>query len=325
MYSFKNNTIRDIKGKGDKKMIKDYDPVLKRLITIITKLSNDERYTTAEFAKEFNVSVKTIQNDIYKRLYSSFPITKDSLGRFKFEDGFSLDKSMLDNREMILVSLSLNCIKDNSDSFNKTSQSILQKLLYPNFFNPYYIKKEQFESIDINSNTVKQIETAIKDKIIVNIGSEDNIKTIEPYKIASFDNFWYLFAKDLKDNKIKTFMLSNIKHIELTSKKYKTNQKSIDLVLDNIHSAWFDDGETFEVVIEVLPPITQYFLKRDFLQSQEILDKKSNGSLIIKFEVTHDEDIDNLIKSWLPHIKVLEPTRFKDKIKKELQSYLLEY
>ena len=58
-------------------MAKNYDPILQRLITIITKLSNNERYTTAEFAKEFNVSVKTIQNDIYKRLYNSFPITKD--------------------------------------------------------------------------------------------------------------------------------------------------------------------------------------------------------------------------------------------------------
>jgi predicted DNA-binding transcriptional regulator YafY len=306
-------------------MAKNYDPILQRLITIITKLSNDERYTTAEFAKEFNVSVKTIQNDIYKRLSSSFPITKDNLGRFKFEDGFSLDKSILDNREMILVSLSLNCIQDNSDTFNKTSQSILQKLLYPNFFNPYYIKKEQFESIDMNSTIIKEIETAIKDKMIVNIGCSNNIKTVEPYKIASFDNFWYLFAKDLKDNKIKTFMLSNIKKIELTNKKYKTNQKTIDNVLENIHSAWFDDGQTFEVVIEVLPPITQYFLKRDFLQSQEIIEKKSNGNLIIKFEVTHDEDIDNLIKSWLPHIKVLEPTRFKNKTKKELEKYLQEY
>ena len=71
-------------------MAKDYDPILKRLITIITKLSNNERYTTQEFADEFNVTVKTVQNDIYKRLYNSFPITKDKLGRFKFEDGFSL-------------------------------------------------------------------------------------------------------------------------------------------------------------------------------------------------------------------------------------------
>ena len=86
-------------------MAKDYDSILQRLITIITKLANNERYTTNEFALEFGVSKRTIQKDIYERLLQSFPITKDSLGRFKFEDGFSLDKSMLDNQEMILLSL----------------------------------------------------------------------------------------------------------------------------------------------------------------------------------------------------------------------------
>ena len=324
MSSFNDNILLNKNKQKGSKMAKNYDPILKRLITIITKLANNERYTTKEFAQEFNVSVKTIQNDIYKRLYNSFPITKDNLGRFKFEDGFSLDKSMLDNNEMILLSLSLNCFNE-TKNFSKTTQSILQKLLYPNFFNPYYIKKEQFETIDMNSDIVKTIEDAITYKNIVKIGCANSIKEVEPYKIASFDGFWYLFAKDINDNKIKTFMLSNIKKITATSKKYTTKLKEIESVLNNIHSAWFDDGQTFEVTIEVLPQISQYFLKRNFLQSQEIIKTLDDGALIIKFEVTHDEDIDNIIKSWLPHIKVLAPTRFKDKIKKELQSYLEEY
>jgi len=323
MLSFTNDKILKIKQK-EKKMPKDYDPILYRLITIITKLSNNERYNTKEFAAMFNVSEKTIQNDIYKRLYKSFPISKDELGRFRFDDGFSLDKSMLDNKEMILLSLSLNCFKQ-SENFNATTQSILQKLLYPNFFNPYYMKKEQFEKIDMNSTIVKDIERAIKSQNICIIKTNDNKKEVEPYKIASFDGFWYLFVKDLNDEKIKTFMLSDIKSIKILNKKHKTNMKTIEDVLSHIHSAWFDDGNTFEVTIEVLPPITQYFLKRNFLQSQEILKQLDNGTLIIKFEVTHDEDIDNLIKSWLPHVKVLSPIRFKNKIANELKEYLENY
>ncbi len=77
-------------------MARNYDPILYRLITIIVKLSMDERYTTKEFAQMFNVTTKTIQNDIYKRLYKSFPIVKDELGRFKFDDGFTLSKYILD-------------------------------------------------------------------------------------------------------------------------------------------------------------------------------------------------------------------------------------
>ena len=294
------------------------------MITIITKLANNERYTTNEFATEFGVSPRTIQKDIYERLFESFPITKDSLGRFKFENGFSLDKSMLDNQEMILLSLSLNCFNESKD-FNKTTQSILKKMLYPNFLNPYFIKKEQFEDLNINSEIVKTIEDAIKTRSISTITCSNKVSDIELYKIASFDNFWYLFGKDIDDNKIKTFMLSNIETIKPLDKKHNTNLKEIESVLKNIHSAWFDDGETFIVTIEVMPEISQYFLKRNFLQSQKIIEKRSDGTLIISFEVTHDEDIDNLIKSWLPHVKVLEPIRFRDQIKNELEKYIEEY
>ena len=40
-------------------------------------------------------------------------------------------------------------------------------------------------------------------------------------------------------------------------------------------------------------------------KSQEIEEKLEDGSLIINFEISHDEDIDNIIKSWLPHIEII--------------------
>ena len=208
MSSFTSNIILKKEKKG-LSMSKKYDPILKRLITIITKLSNNERYTSLEFAEEFNVTTRTIQNDIYKRLYDSFPITKDEFGRFKFEDGFSLDKSMLDNNEMILLSLSLNCFNESSN-FTKTTHSILQKLLYPNFFNPYYIKKEQFEDIDMNSKLVKSITTAITNlnlKLFVLIAIY--IPIINCYSLL------YIIFKSI-NLKLKSFLFP----ISLLSKNY---------------------------------------------------------------------------------------------------------
>ena len=70
--------------------LKKYDPILTRLMIILNKLSKDERPNTKELALEFNVSTRTIQNDIYKRLSHIFPIEKDKLGRFKFLDHFDL-------------------------------------------------------------------------------------------------------------------------------------------------------------------------------------------------------------------------------------------
>ncbi len=55
---------------------KSYDPVLFRIVDIMKKLMNDERPTMEDLREEYNVSMRTIQNDIYKRL-SCFSIEKD--------------------------------------------------------------------------------------------------------------------------------------------------------------------------------------------------------------------------------------------------------
>lgn len=117
-------------------------------------------------------------------------------------------------------------------------------------------------------------------------------------------------------------MLSKIDRIAITERRYKISQKHIEKTLSHTHSAWFEDGEGYEVVIKVYPEIAHYFEHRSFLQSQVITDTFEDGSLLVSFEVTHDEDIDNIIKAWLPHLEVLRPERFRQKIIDELEGYL---
>ena len=47
---------------------KDYDPAMFRVVDIMLKLYNDERPTMDDLVQEYNVTLRTIQNDIYKRL-----------------------------------------------------------------------------------------------------------------------------------------------------------------------------------------------------------------------------------------------------------------
>ena len=68
---------------------KSYDKALFRLISILSMLTKDERPTIPSLAEEFNVSQRTIQTDVYKRL-SGFDITKDRVGRLIFRDGFDI-------------------------------------------------------------------------------------------------------------------------------------------------------------------------------------------------------------------------------------------
>ena len=95
-------------------------------------------------------------------------------------------------------------------------------------------------------------------------------------------------------------------------------------MLDKAHSPYYQDGNSFNIKVKVYSEIAHFFEQKEFLQSQEIEEKLEDGSLIINFEISHDEDIDNIIKSWLPHIEIIEPIRFKEKLKNELKEYLLK-
>jgi len=306
---------------SNKPKLSSKDKTLTRLIDILAKLSRDERYDAKELAQEYGVSVRTIQIDIKNRLDCFFPIQKDSNGKYKFIDGTNISKSYLNPDEMVLLSLALSQFKDVRD-FDKLTNSALKKLLQPKIFNPYFIKQDDLEDLDIDSTFIESLELAIKEQKHIKILSSRGDIVVEPYKIAAYDGIWYLVAKDEVDQKTKTFMLSRIKDFEILPNKYKVSQQKIQKLLDNTHSAWFEEGQRYKVVVKVYPNIVHFFKQKDFLQSQKIEEELKDGSLIISFEVSHDEDIDNIIKSWLPDIEVLKPKRYKDKIKKELKEYL---
>jgi predicted DNA-binding transcriptional regulator YafY len=299
--------------------LKSHDTTVTRLLLILTKLDEDLRPTQHELAKEFGVSLRTIQRDIGRLCY--FPIEKTNEGNLYFSEGFSLKRTSFEEVEMVILSLSLSMVIDVSPQFSKSANSLLSKLLLPNFSTPYLIKQDPFESIDIDSIKMNELEFAIKNNRYTEITIFDKTYTVEPYKIVSFDEIWYLFAKDVDSNKIKTFFISDIKNVNYSAKTFLAN-KSIDKILSNVHTAWFEDGVQFEVKVKVLKPIAHYFKKKKHLISQEILKENADGSLDVSFQVSSDEEVDNLIKAWLPHIIVLSPIRIKNKISLELKEYL---
>lgn len=54
-----------------------HDKIATRLACILTKLNNGEHFTAEELAKEFDISVRTIQRDLNERLIY-LPIIKEN-------------------------------------------------------------------------------------------------------------------------------------------------------------------------------------------------------------------------------------------------------
>ena len=299
----------------------DHDKYFSRNIMMIHQLARDGSMSVQELAQEYSVDKRTIYRDL-KRLHF-FPIELEN-GQVSIAEGFSIGNSNLHDNELLIAELALSAIDDIDDNTNKQIQTIRSKMMSPMFFTPYDIKAQSYQELNMDSELLNKIEDAIKKCNIAKITSHEQTLVVEPYKIVAFDGFWYLLAKDTTDNKIKTYMISQIKEFRASTQVYKTDFKNIDEVLDNVHTAWFEDGSSFEVKIRVKSEIAHYFKLKKHLSSQEILKENSDGSLLVKFEVSCDEDVDNLIKGWLPHIEVIQPERFRKKIILELEEYVKE-
>ena len=66
----------------------------------------------------------------------------------------------------------------------------------------------------------------------------------------------------------------------------------------------------------------RFFKAKKFLPSQNILEEKDDGTLILSFKVTQDLEVEELIKKWIPFLTVIAPLTLKEKIDEELRSYL---
>jgi len=300
-------------------MAENHDIYFARLILMMERLISDKSVSVYKFTEMFNVDKRTVYRDI-KRL-SFFPLELRK-GIVYLEESYDLVRPDLSTKELLLTELALSAIHNIDESTNKRVHSIRAKLTNPLYFNPYNIKPESFQEMSMDSDTVNKIEDAITKRNLSKVTSNEITSIVQPYKIVAFDGIWYLLAKDIADKKIKTYLVSHIQEFRASTKIFSTDYVDINAILENVHTAWFEDGNSFSVKVKIKKEIAHYFKLKSHLSSQEILKENSDGSIIVTFDVSSDEDVDNLIKSWLPHIEVISPTRFKKRLINELEEYL---
>ncbi len=77
-----------------------------------------------------------------------------------------------------------------------------------------------------------------------------------------------------------------------------------------------------DVLVEIDKSRASFFVAKKFLPSQEIVKVKEDNNLLVSFKVTQEREVEDLIKQWIPYIKVIEPFSLDEKIKSDLRKYL---
>lgn len=276
-----------------------------RLADILQKLNTGSIISVKSLANEYNVSERTIQKDLNQRLD---PNIIDDLGggRYKLRNGY-------------LGNLTMDDIKE----FSQLSGIID---LYPNI-DDILVKKVK-DSLLVKPRSNKGCLPRSADFLEVNYTISNGLKlkftyngknlSVEPYKLLNHNGIWYLLA--MNSGTIKSYCLHKMNKVRRDIKGFHHDKKILSDIESN-PSPWFR-VDKIKVKLLIENDFKEYFIDRNLIPSFEVLGEDKLGNLGIELVVNNIEEVTGVIKFWLPHIKVIEPTELKEKILNDIKKYI---
>lgn len=302
----------------------NYEKKIFRLLSILNRLDNRGKVKIIDLAKEFKVSVRSIQRDFKLLSEVGFPVDRDSeTCVYHFVEGFNIGKSRLSEKEWALLLSFKGMAEKIGPPFDKLMHSIVQKNLHPaGICDWFYFKVEESASVPDFEGLLSTLIEAIRNKEIIaftySVYSDYEVQ-IKPFKIAQFSGFWYLVGEDTADEVIKKYALDRIKKPKETGKYFATTPEDLDKILDESFNVWFGQKRGKKVVVEVSEEVADYFKRKKWFPNQEIIEEKKNGNLIISYMVSDYMEILPFLKSWIPNLTVTHPQKLKRKLREELE------
>lgn len=195
----------------------------------------------------------------------------------------------------------------------------------------YEFVTKPYETKKGDVDLLKEIENAITYKRYTTITQKEKgiLKEYEvkPYKIVFMNENFYLACENTDlEHPFSIFRITNIESIKLHTKTFHLNPdiESFIKELQTPFPKYTPNYRThmIEVLVEVDSQKAKYFKLKKFLPSQRILQTKENGSILLAYRVTQEMEMEELVKKWIPHMRVIEPLSLKEKIEEDLKRYL---
>jgi len=151
-------------------------------------------------------------------------------------------------------------------------------------------------------------------------------RATEPYALKEFRNRWYVLAKDLKDNQVKSFALDRLTNLEITKRKFEY-PKNFDIEEYYRYSFGIisPNGKVPQKVILSFDPLQGKYIKSLPLhKTQKILtDNNEELQIEINLCITHDFIMELL--SFGTNMEVLKPRSLVKVIKETHEKAFKQY
>lgn len=296
---------------------------LYRVGQILKIFLEKERVSTATLSQTLQTTTRTIQRDILFLRQAGFPVSEAGQGRYQLDKNILRNLEVFDENELALIVVLKNTVSQLGEPFKKAANDIFNRLYQVSATLPLFVKID--EAAPLDSRLMNRIIKAIQARRCVRFHYKNNRSHpafVDPYKIVYFDGFWYLVAKEQESGIVKRYALDRISDFKRTPTCAKSPPKNLEAILQSSANIWFCLERDKEVTIEVNPKAASYFKRRKIFPTQEIKEEKPDGSLIVIFKVGNFEEIRDILKAWLPSIKILEPTLFRNYLIGDIRQWL---
>ena len=287
---------------------KEHDTVARRLTIILMKFNNGESFTTNELAQEFGVGVRTIQKDLVER-FSFLPIEKR--GTRYFLADYALGKLSLKDMKNFATFSGIR------ELYPQLSDALMVDILNQKTNKALQVNGHNYEDLTHLVEEFNNIGAAIVTYEKISFYYKEKKRLVKPYKLSNTNGIWYTIAVE---NKIlKTFTFSKMKNIKRLGKYFEID-KHILKIIDDEKSTWVTQNP-IEVILEIDISVSEYFLRRELLPNQKIIETNEK-KLILSTIIAYDEEILKIIRYWIPHINIFSPLSLQKKLNSSLQKYL---
>ena len=177
-----------------------------------------------------------------------------------------------------------------------------------------------FESL--SKAVLRSLEIAFEYKKLGSSRHEQ--RRVQPYHLACIENQWYLFAFDLVRNQLRTFVLSRMRAVQLTTTKFKRPADfEISKHLGASFGVFTGKGH-YKIRIQFDAFAARLVSERRWHASQKIKPLGKNGSegIEMTLELSDLEEITRWILSWGGHARVISPKELQTRVKKAAENLL---
>ena len=144
------------------------------------------------------------------------------------------------------------------------------------------------------------------------------MREVNPYILMHNEGVWYLLADE--NGTLKHFALSKITRLEiLQCQKFKPSEEILNTIWQSL-TTWISQNPIL-VRLRISNEVREYLFRKNFLANYKIIEESQNY-FIAECYFSYANEVFNLVKSFLPCIKILSPEGLQEELNSQLQEYL---